>query len=840
MNEESLTRAQRAVKTARQLKPQWEGYARMMTRNPKIKLQFTSGGSYTDGKTIYMRVPPELGDVTRHERDLCGRRDTDLRLLCPSCEGLEQAEGAIYHEVAHIAYQTFSKMDEAEKTDALFRGVLLEAGSDDESKRAVKIKKTWEKRKPDSFMAASHLISPWLAKVMNAGEDGRVNQAMMDARPGTKMMFKARLHNTFKRGLTLLDGTTTQYNEINENAQAVIAVYCKVTGFDYRPFMSEDVVDRLESPKLDELCARMAKARTAKDVFLWSVPVLEELRRLGFCHAPEDVEDDAPKMTINIVMPEGSTPPDESEPEDQDEQDDEQEEGNVQINVIYPDQPPEPGEGGGQSSNGDSDGQSPEASSTGTQESNEGQPETSQEDSQNKEDRDEESAGSDGDSTETEASEDTSPDTSEADSSTDEADGDEPENESDEPAQVGKGEGEGEDGEDSEPEADDLGIRGSGQDDDESLSDEETFGDGDEPESEEDSGEAPGTSSEEEAEAEREQAAARVEAEQDETEQAFNQFSGHDDMQEPGEEPAGYRDKQEATMVGIAIRQQDFDSPSATIHGVTVRRYESGSWNQRYTYGRSYVTDLAVPESIVAPSLARLRQVFSANKRSHYNNDLTSGRINGRVLGKRIPNDDARLFRKKTRKEKRDYFVQVGLDISGSTSDGAIVLIKESACAMAEMLARLGIRFAVHAHTGGPAEGFDTYSRNMEVVLYQIKGPDEPWNDQCRRQMGELQPEYANLDGHTMEFYRKRCEEQRATDKILLYYTDGAMPLENFREELEILQREIKICQARAISVVGVGIGNDDPTEHGLDTIRMDELEDIPRLIRDLERRLNG
>jgi hypothetical protein len=89
-----------------------------------------------------------------------------------------------------------------------------------------------------------------------------------------------------------------------------------------------------------------------------------------------------------------------------------------------------------------------------------------------------------------------------------------------------------------------------------------------------------------------------------------------------------------------------------------------------------------------------------------------------------------------------------------------------------------------------------------------------------------------------MEFYRKVAQVRPETDKIILYYTDGAMPLSNFDEELAILQREIKMCQRLGIAIVGVGIRNDDPKAHGLDTIRLDAIEDVPKVVTELRKRL--
>ena len=82
------------------------------------------------------------------------------------------------------------------------------------------------------------------------------------------------------------------------------------------------------------------------------------------------------------------------------------------------------------------------------------------------------------------------------------------------------------------------------------------------------------------------------------------------------------------------------------------------------------------------------------------------------------------------------------------------------------------------------------------------------------------------------------CDRVQATDKIILYCTDGKMPAENHDEELEILQREIKICKQKGYTLLGVGIRTDSPVRHGLDTVQVDEHSDVVKVVRHLEKRL--
>jgi hypothetical protein len=81
-------------------------------------------------------------------------------------------------------------------------------------------------------------------------------------------------------------------------------------------------------------------------------------------------------------------------------------------------------------------------------------------------------------------------------------------------------------------------------------------------------------------------------------------------------------------------------------------------------------------------------------------------------------------------------------------------------------------------------------------------------------------------------------EKKRATTKILHYYTDGAMPAENYDEELEVLRAELLLYKRAGIVLTGVGINTDSPREHGLHTIEVREPADVLKVVVDLEKQL--
>lgn len=275
-----------------------------------------------------------------------------------------------------------------------------------------------------------------------------------------------------------------------------------------------------------------------------------------------------------------------------------------------------------------------------------------------------------------------------------------------------------------------------------------------------------------------------------------------------------------------------FDTPSRFIQ--FTKEYtdtedpEAMSWRGGYSYDSS-AEKIEVPRQLVTASIARMRRIFHDNKATRMEGNLKRGKsFDARTLGYRIPVEDPRIMKKRLRPGKKDHSVLIGLDVSGSTAGGLDRHIIAMGAAQAELCEATGVEFAVYAHTG----------MGSYLEIYIVKTWDEPWGPEQKRKLARLRGSTANLDGHTMEYYRKAIQRRRTTDKLMLYFTDGAMPAENYDEELYLLQREISMCQKLGIKLVGVGVRTDSPKEHGLDTIRCDRMDDIPAMITELEKRL--
>ena len=305
---------------------------------------------------------------------------------------------------------------------------------------------------------------------------------------------------------------------------------------------------------------------------------------------------------------------------------------------------------------------------------------------------------------------------------------------------------------------------------------------------------------------------------------------------------AGGRASEEGSEMGHGLRPEDIEAAleaMATLDRVPVnvgppKVYKAGE-------GSAYAYDadsklrgrFKSQENILTPALTSARIAFSENAKATRQRNQRSGRVSGRVLAKRVPFGDDRLFAKKIQPDRRNYAVLIGMDVSGSTSGQTLTDEKFAVLAMADVLQRLGIQFEIWAHSTGWDSDYMDYPE-----LYEIKGASDTWNDKSRENLRRLNSCGANLDGHTLQFYRKRLESMQATDRVLMYYTDGAMPATNYDEELMVLKSEIAYCNKHDITLMAVGMGVDTPKRHGFDTCQVDSSADYRKVVDHLGKRL--
>lgn len=301
-------------------------------------------------------------------------------------------------------------------------------------------------------------------------------------------------------------------------------------------------------------------------------------------------------------------------------------------------------------------------------------------------------------------------------------------------------------------------------------------------------------------------------------------------------------DPSDELMSKVITSMNHLDDVPGHLDGVNVYPFGQGPcWNRRSD------PVAKATEAMIGRAVAKSRVAFNVNARAKTHRDQKSGKVDARNLGKRAWNEgDSRLFKTKTVPDKRDYEVLIGFDISGSTTMGRLPvsrmqMLKYSVCALADTMNRLGVDFSIYAHnTGYPGkrnyDEDDTVGATMDI--YQIKLPSERWDPATRGRLEGLGSGGSNLDGNTLRYYRKQLDRSRATDKILMYFTDGIMPGMGTEFEVPILKEEINICRQRGYTLLGVGVFTDAPVKYGLPTVQVDSEADYPLVIDHLAKRL--
>lgn len=808
--------ARRAALAALKYKGVWQAMARAMARKPKLRLEFHPRFSATDGDTIYLQVPIALGMDLKHDMTLCGLRDELLVQQCAACAAHEEVFITIIHEVAHLVHGTFLPMTEQQKVDAVKKGLNLECKDKPDGSRAAKIRKQIEEA-PDriqhDYLSLASMISPFLPLVINAAEDSRVNLATEKTRRGTRTMFAASHAKVMQRGIQVKDDQFRYLNGAPANMQALTAVFFMTSGIPWERWLDPEVAARLDDPELKDLCKQGQKVRTVSDVYALSVPILERLRELGFCLSPEDEEDD-PRN-------------DDGGEQDQD-QDSESGEGDPSDDGTE-------SSDSGQESPGSS---SPDASgSNPTPEPNE--PETGDKvndlDGDSAEEDDDNDAGGGSDE---EGDDDASDNESNGESGDDpDADGDDPSN----------GDGTGDNADESAGASDGnaAGSQPNTGDQDADASDAEPQGDasGDSgrdqgqpnPSSDNSTGEG-GAGSQGDYVAQGDyysQEQYEEDGTAEEVGKMMETITGHEKFGDTEEEAeknnhGGYNPTPEDEVLEAlekALNQAiHFDHFSNELAGLNLWHYGDPVGSRMAWRNRNGETE-PTPERILSPALMRLRLAFTDNRRAGKKTGLKKGRVNSKALP-RVATGEDRVFQKRLIPTKKDYFVCVGFDISGSTQGETIQLIKGAIRAQAELLNRLGVKFAIYAHSSG----------GDHVDLFEVKAPHEPWGPEQLKHLDEIGSFGYNLDGHSLEFYRKVAQRRQETDKVVLFYTDGA--LNNIGEEYEVFTENVKIMRQRRITCVGVEVGTDSGMSErlGMDTVRIDGSEDIHKVVAALEK----
>lgn len=956
-------RALAAIREFRSMVPMLSGYARAFT-GQRVRVQIGPETS-TDGKTIFIRPPMALADNIKHNKDLCRKYDHEGVQLCKACMVREDLLFEIFHEIGHISEGSFEALKDSDKAWAVRRAAEALGENPRTRKLGEQIERIARSRKI-SWLDLAAQISPFMAPLVNAFDDARINYKIGLARPGTRRMRRSSEWRIVRDGVKSFDPKTGEeqvrlFRECGLNHQMLIALYCMASGdHDVLPrAFCDEVVKAASDERIVDLCAKTLDDLAPRVPYALAVEAFVILREYGFFHDPSDDFEDEEEQEQEESL---AGDPEESDADDSDEdssdedfdedfEDEDFDEDSEDSDEFQDEESEEESgedsdsdEGDGESGDdGDTEGQegaSADTDDTEDLENSEGDEfgdDVTEEDGNESDDEGTEGspcddAGPEGDGVD--ADDDNAGEACDhADEASQGTAGYEPELPESEYDMDEESEGDLEDpdgdaGSGSRESDDDSTDRTPGSDMDDLDAEEAPDGDGDESsieqgddassaaddrgdaedggadgeaEADQSASDGSGTGGESDEEVDAEGDDEQVDgtgegaADRDEIGSSMDSTSSGEgegalgDDEEDSEEPldpdedgrdwgsasdsqdlldevfghhphkfddeldpevleeveamrkavvvTGYFDEHPRNVAGVCWHKEDDHKEVAGMNAATAWTHSYESWGMYHgIFSREELGidgDFEPAEATIGSTLMRARLAFSQNRRTRQVRNLKAGKVDRRVLGKRAPLDDPRLFHKTRRPGRRDYFVLIGMDVSGSTRGRELVTMKQSVMAEAEVLSRLGVNFSVFCHSGKGMEVDELF-----VDIYEIKAPEEPWNNATRRRLSEIGPDAGNLDGHTLELYRKVLDTRNETDRILQYYTDGRMPATNGPEELEVLKRNIGLCKDRGYTLMAVAVGTDSPREHGFDTVRIDGPEDVPSVVEHLGRRL--
>lgn len=871
------TEAWLAASRFREMQPQLTSFARSITGNERVQVYATHKGAHSIGNKIFIRPPLALGRNYPHDRQVCGSRGDDGRQECAACRVREVVDFYLYHEIGHVWLGT---QDRPEPSVWTLFDTLVEmwhpAAACNHGPEIREYAKQWEE-----VMPIANTFHKYLGLILNALEDSRVNEGMFDTRPGLRRIFEVNIERLMSEGMDFAEtGEVVNWSDAPADAQFTVGLSMLACNYDPEGWLHGDIVDALKDPRVLDITSRARHAASVHDVFELAVRALFVANSLGYC-----------------IIPKCEVPSLDNEPEDPDagtEPGDTGQSGGSSTGGT--------GKAEGSSASSDpgtdSDGDDPAGTGSvapGDEENTDPEPKSDDPSSESPDD-DNAEADVDGDGTGTSVEP-----NQEDDGSADEADAaggggsdredddaghdrdDEPQSGGGSPAggsepseqarsEAGQGAGgspsPGAPGDNDPPDesgrgADDLPADGDGDEDgpaeggDGPDVDGDSDADGEDGEPSDSPDPNPwNVAAPEETGSDDEPTLAPGTVEDAERALAPFLMHGTDDFDGMLEDMLGealedaLNDVEEGTsefvngqqLVLVAISQVAyFDDPSASVAGVEVINFPCPEIDWVAEEDTDY-TKYQPSESSIGAAVLHARIVFQENKRSKLDRNQKSGKVNSRVLARRAPVGDDRLFGKKTRPKRRSYLVIVTGDCSGSTqSYGRSAKIRRMMMAQGDLLHRIGVPFIMMGHSAARARIKDFKSSNQGdywQYALMIKEESEGWGPITKNRLAAMGPVSENLDGHTLEYCRKLADKSQATDVIIIYYTDGEMPAANATEEREVLEREVKTCKRKGYHLLGVGINTDSPKRYGLKTVRVESDDDIKLVVEQLEKEL--
>ncbi len=756
--DEKVEQAARAVRTFAGLCPELSIFATILVgrdpSNRKEAITVVPGSqTATDGRTISIRPDARLaGAVSDSEW-------SDIK-------------ASLFHEVAHIAFDSFAKIDERDRITAIRN--VTESMEDSIRRDAILRRMDHADANYRSLAEAWHASLPMM---VNALEDARVEALLFVAKPGTHKHLEPQRMEIFDAPReVIVERIGTPWGERSPDEQIIIGCYMLGAGYHVEGRLAEQPAKDLRT--LEPMILSAVNSGSVHGVYTNALAILTAAQELGYLRNGDERDADI-----------GETAHEDPKPGSPMQRAEEQGCPHPKSKIV-------PCDGAKCRGNCTQCGTHLIAQASKTSEATP-EPGDDTDSEPGEPGEDESSEGADGDGPSSDTGEGTSDDgESEADGRSGAAEGD-----ADSDAESGTS-----GREDAVTDAESDGANGGGAafNDDEDAEVEDGV---DRIEDAEEIEPTERTAPEFDAES----AEAAVHAAGGHTHDDDTDVTAKDDSLDP-----------EALKAALDLIDAGYAEGEQPATGVGSIKRDDTLLKTTYVAPRGRANSPAV-ESAIAHVMPELRNALALNGISAFSGGMRSGRVDVRSLH-RTAVGDARVFGRFTEPETRNYQFVLALDCSGSMHEydpdsGTMGTMKNAALAAMEMLNRLSVPFIAFGYSGDR----DRYSDGGYTLnITDVCGEDRPWDDTARERLFNLKPYAANLDGSTMQYARirgrKACKQPN-TELIVLYFNDGGMPAENPTAEKQLIRWEVASQRRNRVHYIGVGLDSSSVERAGLELV---------------------
>lgn len=275
-----------------------------------------------------------------------------------------------------------------------------------------------------------------------------------------------------------------------------------------------------------------------------------------------------------------------------------------------------------------------------------------------------------------------------------------------------------------------------------------------------------------------------------------------------------------------------------------INEHKAPEWQKAapYLYEFSVKAGMNLFKKAIAPQITgklrtlakELERAVVSKNRTSYTPGQRRGKVHGPSLFRLALNDD-RIFRKREETEALNACVQIIVDMSGSMGGKRITLAAASAWAMADALDKIRVPNMI---TGFTTFGYipvsEDFHRIEPLLLPILKGWEEKANSEIvHARCGAITDYHLanNVDGESLLALSNHMVSRREERKIIFLLSDGEPAAMGHGHRNHLVQVGRYVEDTLGYELLGVGIQCDAPSRFYRNSVRIDNINQLPETI---------